>query len=195
MEYLTWDRGYFFWDKMLILTPEGSLLEARAVHVLTQESSDRTRSPGRFMQVPSPPAQMLPQLCMAGTFRCKCDAGHWMLISVAFLVGPLSRRALARTPILLHNMPCHGSAPTALKKKKRKNKQRKKVLIAFPPPTEPISYGLSRSLALFSKNQPHGTSKPSLRVLLKEIHNGQTKGVSFPGQIVFSPNLWTKILL
>ena len=74
---------------MLILTPEGSLLEARAVHVLTQESSDRTRSPGRFMQVPSPPAQMLPQLCMAGTFRCKCDAGHWMLISVAFLVGPL----------------------------------------------------------------------------------------------------------
>ena len=135
------------------------------------------------MQVPSPPAQMLPQLFVAGTFRCKCDAGHWMLISVAFLLGPLSRRASARTPILLHNMPCHGSVPTALKKKRKKD--RKKVLIAFPPPTEPISYGLSRSLVLFSKNQPHGT--PNLSPPGTSQRNSQwtNQGRVFPGSDFF----------
>ena len=36
MDYLTWDRGYFFWDKMFIMNTEGSLLETRAIWGLTQ---------------------------------------------------------------------------------------------------------------------------------------------------------------
>lgn len=31
MDYLTWDRGYFSWDKMFIVNTEGSLLETRAI--------------------------------------------------------------------------------------------------------------------------------------------------------------------
>lgn len=80
------------------------------------EPWDRTHSLRRFIQVPSP-AQMLPQRLVAGTFKCKCNASHWMLISVAILFAPLTRREQAGTPMLLRYPKCHGSVPPALKKK------------------------------------------------------------------------------
>lgn len=42
-----------------------------------------------------------------------------------------------------------------------KEKRKKKFLIAVPPPTEPISYGLSLGSMPFSGNQPDGTPNPS----------------------------------
>lgn len=99
------------------------------------ESWDRTHSLRRFIQVPSP-AQMLPRLLVAGTFKCKCNASHWMLISVAILFAPLTRREQAGTPMLLRTQSVTALCLLHLKKKKQ-------VLLAFPPPTEPISYGLS----------------------------------------------------
>jgi len=69
--------------------------------------------------------------------------------------------------------------------KKKRKKDRKKVFIAFPPPTEPISYGLSRSLVLFSKNQPHGTPNPSPPCTSQRNSQWTNQGRVFPGSDFF----------
>lgn len=152
--------------EMFALNPKGSLLEAR-VH--------RQDSRRGFIPAPSPPAQMRPQLFAVGTFRCKYNVGPSKLISVAILVAPLSRRERSgwNSDTAVSRLGAH----CTLKKLKRKEK----VLIAFPPPTEPISYGLSSGSLLFSENQPNGTPYPS--PLWSSLRNSQctTQGSVFPG--------------
>lgn len=129
---------------------------------LDSKSWDRTESRRGFIQAPSAPAQRLPQLFVAGTFRCKYSVGHSMLISVVILLAPLSRRESTGTPMLLCNMQCHSSAPAALEKERKKEKS----LIAFPPPTEPISYGLSLAQWYSVKTNQTEPPTPPLAVVL-----------------------------
>lgn len=84
-----------------------------------------------------------------------------------------------------HCTTCRVTALCLLHLKKKRKKDRKKVLIAFPPPTEPISYGLSRSLVLFSKNQPHGTPNPSPPCTSQRNSQWTNQGRVFPGSDFF----------
>ena len=84
-----------------------------------------------------------------------------------------------------HCTTCRVTALCLLHLKKKRKKDRKKVFIAFPPPTEPISYGLSRSLVLFSKNQPHGTPNPSPPCTSQRNSQWTNQGRVFPGSDFF----------
>lgn len=102
----------------------------------------------------SPASQMLPQLFVAGTLRCKYNVGPWLLISVAILTTPLSRSELAGTSILPCNMQRHVTSLRLLHFKK-------KSLDRISLSTGLISYGFFFSPSLlFSEKQPNGTPDP-----------------------------------
>lgn len=69
---LSWDRGYFFGEKTFILSPEGSLLEARAVWGLSPgtgltASEDLFRSP------------LLHKCCLSGLWRALSNANAMLV--------------------------------------------------------------------------------------------------------------------
>lgn len=139
---------------------------------------------------------MLPQLFVAGTFRCKCKLGPSMLIWLLFFT-PGSRRGLAGTA---ENCPATGryhiTARLHFKKKITEKSKKKKVLIACPAPKGPISYGLSLASTLFMRKPSkwNTTPHPSLK-FPEEFTVQKSRGGVFPGLVPPFVNLWSKIRL